>query len=217
MTGGFSRPQVFEQPPALPLPPNPFVSGLDLGQAADFSALVVVERRTVPNPDKPGQTQRAFDVRHLHRWPLKTPYPTIVADVKQMFADGALAKSTLVVDETGVGRPVVDMFRQAAINGKLKPYSITHGSAVTSHTVAKKQLVAAVQAPLCSGRLRFAADLELTPVLRKELETFRVTVDEQTRNESFAAWRSSAHDDLVLALALALHVASIPDVFVSGA
>jgi hypothetical protein len=127
-----------------------------------------------------------------------------------MFAQAPLAGSTLAVDETGVGRPVVDLFRQANLSAQLRPFTITCGSAVTFNTVAKKQLVGAVQAPLCSGRLRFAAELELTPVLQKELQNFRVTVDEQTRNETFAAWRNADHDDLVLALALALHVASAP-------
>jgi len=187
-----------------------YYSGLDLGQAADFSALVVVERHTIPNLAKLGSTEYAFDVRHLHRWPLKTPYPQVVADTKELFSKPPLLKSTLAVDETGVGRPVVDMFRAAKIPCSLRPFSITCGSAVTGRTVAKKHLVGAIQSPLCSGRLRFAAGLALTPVLVKELETFQVTVDESTRNESFAAWRNASHDDIVLALALALHVASVP-------
>lgn len=193
-----------------------FFSGLDLGQSLDFSAIVVVERHTIPNMAKPGRTEYAFDVRHLHRWPLKTPYPVVVEDVRGLFASGPLHGSTLAVDETGVGRPVVDMFRSAKIACKLRPYSITCGSAVTSHTVAKKHLVGAIQAPLCSGRLRFAAGLELTAVLTKELETFSVTVDESTRNESFAAWRQSDHDDTVLALALALFVADTAEYSVVG-
>jgi hypothetical protein len=197
---------------AAPSPPA-FVTGLDLGQQADYSALVVVERRTVPNPDKPGQTRYAFDVRHLHRWPLKTSYPDIIADTKVMFADGPLARSTLVVDQTGVGRPVVDMFRAAGIGASLRPFTITGGDANTGNTVAKKNLVAAVQAPLCSGRLRFAAGLALTPVLATELEQFRVKVTAD-RNETFESWRERDHDDLVLALALALHVANVPPVFV---
>lgn len=186
-----------------------FFTGLDLGQAADFSALVVVERHVIPNLARPTGTQYAFDVRHLHRWALKTPYPQVVSDTKALFSKSPLQRSTLAVDETGVGRPVVDMFRAAKIECTLRPFSITCGSAVTGRTVAKKHLVGAIQSPLCSGRLRFAAGLALTPVLTKELETFQVTVDESTRNESFAAWRNADHDDLVLALALALHVASV--------
>jgi hypothetical protein len=56
--------------------------------------------------------------------------------------------------------------------------------------------------------------LALTATLMKELETFSVTVDETTRNESFAAWRTADKDDLVLALALGLHVASVPEHYV---
>jgi hypothetical protein len=43
-----------------------------------------------------------------------------------------------------------------------------------------------------------------------------VTVNELTRSESWAAWREKDHDDLVLALALALHVANAPDYFVAS-
>lgn len=207
----------FVQPDPAPMPAGEskpvFFAGLDLGCLSDYSALAVVERRSVPNPENPGRTQFAFDVRHLHRWQLKTPYPDIVTDVKAMYADGPLSKSTLVIDATGVGVSVVQMFQVARMNARLRPMSITCGSAVTGTTVAKKHLVSAVQAPLCSGRLRFAKGLEFTKALTKELEAFRVTVDQTTRNESFAAWRDSDHDDLVLALALALFIANQPTAF----
>lgn len=191
--------------------PDPplYFSGLDLGCLSDYSALVVVERNTIPNPDKPGGTLYTFDVRHIHRWQLRTPYPTIVEEVKEMYAKPPLAKSVLVVDQTGVGKPVVDMFRAAKIGASLRPYNITHGSGVTGQTVAKKHLVGAVQAPLCSGRLRFAKGLALTAALTKELENFRVNVTE-SRNEQYSAWRESDHDDIVLALSLALFVADRP-------
>src|SRR4051794_28939676 len=110
LRGGYRRnrdpfPEAPDPPPAPGKPP--FFTGLDLGQQQDPSALVVVERGTMPNPDKPGSTQYTFDVRHLHRWPLRTPYPDIVADVKGLFSAAPLAGTPLVIDETGVGRPVV--------------------------------------------------------------------------------------------------------------
>jgi hypothetical protein len=184
---------------------NEFFAGLDLGQMADFSAIVVAER--VKGYDAvTKEVVYTFDVRHIYRWPLKTPYPTVVDDVRALYAIPPLAGSTLAIDETGVGKPVVDLFRRGGIDAHLRPLSITCGSKNTGSTVAKKHLVGAVQAALCSGRVRFAKGLELTPVLQAELKTFNVTVDERTRNESYAAWRSTDHDDLVLALALALHV-----------
>lgn len=201
---------------ARPQDPPQYFTGLDLGQQADFSALVVVERHTIPDPEQKQKTTYQFDVRHLHRWPLKTPYPTIVGDVKALFAEPPLKGSTLVLDETGVGRAVTDMVRAAGISAWLRPFSITCGSAVTGRTVAKKHLIGAVQAPLCSGRLHLAQSLELTPTLTKELSDFQVKVTED-RNETFASWRERDHDDLVLALALALFVGSQPGMVYSVA
>ena len=51
-----------------PGPPQ-YVTGLDLGQAADFSALVVVEWSDREDPEVGGEYLRQFDVRHLRRWP----------------------------------------------------------------------------------------------------------------------------------------------------
>ena len=193
-----------------PAEPPHYATGLDLGQQSDFAALVVVERHRVSEPAS-ARTVYRFDVRHLHRWPLKTPYPQVVADVKELFADRPLAGSTLVLDETGVGRAVTDMVRAAGIRAALRPYSITSGSGYSGNSVAKKHLVGAIQAPLCDGRLRFAAGLALTPVLMKELQDYRVKVTAD-RNETFSSWRERDHDDLVMALALALFVGNVGEV-----
>lgn len=180
-----------------------YFSGLDLGQSQDFSALVVLEQTAVPDPDISGRYLAQFDACHLHRWPLKTPYPEIVADLKEMWAGSELRDSALVVDATGVGRGVVDLITESRILADVRPYSITCGNKPGDGTVPKVDLVASVQAALQTGRLRFAADLELTDTLVKELENFRVKVTSD-RNETFSAWREKDHDDLVLALALAV-------------
>lgn len=180
-----------------------YVSGLDLGQARDHAALVVVEQERISDPDRPGHSANRFDVRHLHRWPLGTSYPTVITDLQAWFAVAPLRDTPLVVDATGVGRPVVDMIRAAGLPADLRPYTITAGTAEGDATVPKKDLVGAVLAALQTRRLRFAEALPLRPVLEKELETFRVKVTAD-RNETFAAYREKDHDDLVLALALAV-------------
>jgi len=48
-------------------------------------------------------------------------------------------------------------------------------------------------------------------VLTEELSLFRAKVT-LAANETFEAWRERAHDDLVLALALALYIGSFPPV-----
>ena len=188
-----------------------YYSGLDLGQMQDYSALVVVERTEHPQPDNARKTLYHFAVRHLHRWPLGTAYPAIVADVKALFAVAPLGGTILAVDQTGVGRAVVDLFRAAGIGGQLWPYTITHGESGKGSTVPKKNLVGAVQVPLQDRRLKIAESLPLAPVLAEELQLFRVKVT-LSANETFEAWRERDHDDLVLALALALYVGSFPPV-----
>jgi hypothetical protein len=189
-----------------------YFSGLDLGQQQDYTALAVAERTTHPDPDRPGKTVWHFAVRHLHRWPLGTAYPAIVADVRALFAAPPLSGSALAVDQTGVGRPVVDLFRSAGIAASLRPVTITGGEGGSGGTVAKKHLVGAVQVPLQARRLKVAESLPLAPVLAEELGLFRVKVT-LAANETFEAWRERDHDDLVLALGLALYVGSFPPVY----
>jgi hypothetical protein len=189
-----------------------YFSGLDLGCVQDYTALAVAERTSHPDPDRPGKTVWHFAVRHLHRWPLGTAYPAIVADVRALFAAPPLSGSALAVDQTGVGRPVVDLFRAAGIDASLRPYTITGGEASSGGAVPKKNLVGAVQVPLQARRLKVAESLPLAPVLAEELGLFRVKVT-ASANETFEAWRERDHDDLVLALALALYVGSFPPVY----
>jgi hypothetical protein len=181
------------------MPKSEFFSGLDLGQQQDYSALVIVEQ--LPSSDG---ISHSYAVRHLHRWPLGTSYPTIVEHLDKMYsASAALVDTMLIIDATGVGRPVVDMVTAAKIMAVMKPMSITAGMKPGAGTVPKKDLVGAVQTALQTRRLKIASGLPLADTLAKELEMFRVKVTAD-RNETFASWRERDHDDLVLALALAV-------------
>ena len=192
-----------------------YYSGLDLGQATDYTALAVAERTSQPNPSKPREEVYSFAVRHLHRWPLGTPYPRVVADVKVLFADPPLKGTVLAIDRTGVGRAVSDLFSAAAVTASMRPLTITAGEKSSGMSVAKKDLVGAVQAPLQDRRLTIAERLPLARVLAAELAAFRVKVT-PAGNETFEAWRERDHDDLVLAVALALYVGNVQPVWFSG-
>ena len=178
--------------------------GVDPGQAVDPTAIAVVQR--IPNDNgKP-----TFRCGHLERLPLATPYPGIVRHVHRLLSHPPfLGQSELVLDLTGVGRPVADLFQAEG----LRPVkvSITAGDNETRNEqgiwhVAKLLLVSTVQALLHDGRLQIQKDLPEAPVLKLELEDFRASVTDSGR-WTFGA-RSGAHDDLVLALALALWRAS---------
>src|SRR5215475_9119494 len=97
-----------------------YIAGLDLGQSMDFSALVIAERQQprtdISLPVNGVRPQACYLVRHIHRWQLGTPYPTMVTDVAMLLAQAPLhGNSKLVVDYTGVGRPLVDMLKQARL------------------------------------------------------------------------------------------------------
>jgi hypothetical protein len=63
---------------------NPdYIIGVDLGQAQDFTALAVLERRPF-QANGEGRDEPVLWVRHLQRFPLGAPYPTIVAQVAAM-------------------------------------------------------------------------------------------------------------------------------------
>jgi hypothetical protein len=181
--------------------------GLDLGQQQDYSALAVVRRDDPPAPP-PGAARvpPRLRVTYLHRWRLGTKYGAIVTAMKD-FVAAPLAGSgpRLVIDGTGVGLAVLELFDAAGV--AYEAVSI-HGGAVTTHEgrmwkVPKKTLVAAVQVPMQDKRLTVdPPKLRYARELRAELGNFRYQIT-ASAHEQFAAWREADHDDLVLALALA--------------
>ena len=180
-----------------------YTVGLDLGQTKDYTALVILERH--------GEAEQAvFHARHLERFPLGTPYPAIVAAVAEMLKQPSLSKEKvrLAVDETGVGAPVVDLFRQARLNAVLHPIHITGGSTVNRDRgveyVPKRNLVSVVQVALQTDKLKVASALPEAQTLVRELQNFQVKITDAA-NDTYGAWREGTHDDLVLAVALALY------------
>lgn len=207
------------------------IVGLDLGQVADYTALVSLRReQELPELEKP----RAIDVTGVRRsapppsaaglpkyfcniaerFERGTPYTTLVDNVCKLFQDARFAGQHLAVDGTGVGRPVVDLFRKANINCRLMPVTITGGGATLGQVkadawgywhVPKKELVGCVQVLLGTNRLEVAPRLSHAATLVHELKNFQYKIRD-TGYMSLEAWREQDHDDLVLALAMAAWV-----------
>ena len=197
-----------------------FYLGLDLGQVSDFTAIAIVEKVKEPTGERrvwysgnglrrrheEDVTEDRFHLRYLERLRLGTPYPDVARHVTKLLATPELAKKTqCVVDATGVGRPVVDMLREA----KVKPMvavTITGGETVTrdgkDYRVPKRDLVSTLQVLLQNDWLKIAEGLPLAEVLVREMQNFRVKIS-LAGHDSYEAWREGDHDDLVLAVALA--------------
>jgi hypothetical protein len=176
-----------------------FFIGLDLGQRQDFSAQACVERYSGP--------ARCYDLRHLERLNLNMSYPAVASHTRNLVAKTMChGTTTLVIDATGVGAPVLDLLHASGV----RPIAITiTGGRKISGTgrllgVPKRILIGTLVKLFGAGRVRIGAKIPYSTELIQELLNFQVRVNPRTRQESYAARGTQKHDDLVLALALAV-------------
>lgn len=170
-----------------------FMIGLDLAQSNDFTALAIVER--LPT---------GYAVPFLDRTRGKA-YPDIVAAVAGLLERPELrGKAELVIDGTGIGRPVLDIFRASGIDART--ITITAGLKPTGtlrHAkVPKRDLVNSVLLALQAGTLQIAADSPHAATLAHELAELRAKINASGRDTYNAA--AGSHDDLIIAVAIAL-------------
>jgi len=190
-----------------------FYAGLDLGQSQDWTALAIVQRHGPAGAV-------VYHVRHLERPELGTPYPvvveTVAARITALRAVDPPPTVLLAIDKTGVGAPVVDLIRRAALGVPLLAITITGGTAVVRDgeevSVPKRDLVSALQVLLQSGRLKVAESLPLAHALTAELMNFRVKISLGGHDSYGAgtdgAWREAGtNDDLCLAVGMAVWAA----------
>jgi hypothetical protein len=185
-----------------------YVLGADLGQSSDPTALCVLEHTHAFREWERGgadQFEDTFDVRHLQRLPLGLSYPAVVQETAMLLARPPLVGNCeLIVDETGVGRPVCDLFDTAGMS----PVRVTITSGIDqsyvngSWHVPKQVLISTLDAKLHVGELRFAQELTEASAMAEELKDFRRKVSTAGRYQFEA--RVGKHDDLVLAVAIAL-------------
>ena len=173
-----------------------YFAGLDLGQSQDYTALCVIEQRA----------RQVLRLRYLERVPLGTAYMEVVQRVRRTLRSRRLAgERYLAVDATGVGRPVVELLKQAELGCRVWPVLITGageaGARRGVYRVPKRELIVGLQGLLERGELRIAAGLGAGEALVRELGEMRVRVTGKG-HEQFGVWRRGEHDDLVLAVAL---------------
>ncbi len=180
--------------------------GVDLGQKRDPTAIAVVEAEN--RPREGGGTDTHHLARHLERLPLGTPYPEVAQRVATVVAGAAArggGRPRLYVDATGLGTPVVDVLRAGGVAADLIPVYFTHGDRRTEERgevrLGKAWLVSQLQALLQTGRLHLPRTTE-AEALARELLDYEIRVTENA-NDTYGAFKTGTHDDLVTALGLA--------------
>ena len=189
----------------------PFFIGLDLGQKQDYTAIAIIETAS----QYTGLDWRSYEhkhlnyvnVRHLERIRLGTSYLAVVERLRQIVNSRELVgRCTVVMDATGLGGPVLDLLRAAGLGCEIVPVTITGGDRETYSggmwRVPKRDLINRLQLLFERKELQIASRLREAATFAGELMSMRIKVS-VAGHDSYAAARESAHDDLVLAVALA--------------
>lgn len=180
-----------------------YVLGLDLGQQNDYSVLSIFNIR-FNNENRP-----VYELPYLARFNLKTSYVDIVDEVINIITKyNLMLNYTLIVDYTGVGRPVVDLFRQKHLNpvalsitGGIKTNWVTK----TEVNVPKKDIVTYLQLVLQNKRLAIAHDLPLLRTLTQEFLSFQLKIrDNPMAVTSSYGGAYGINDDIVMSMGIAV-------------
>lgn len=171
--------------------------GLDLGQARDYSALAIAERRVERTGVKDPvtwleRTATRVIVSHLERFPLRLAYHDVVTRVAAIARSFKGQPFEVLLDSTGVGGVVREILRRAQIGCTIYGVTITGGERVTvvpgGYHVPRHDLLSNLRVLLEQRQL----EIDVPPEIGRLLE------------QEFLRWGCrSAHDDLVFAVALA--------------
>lgn len=203
-----------------------FYFGVDLGKAADYSAIAVLRRTQFLNPHYAGPPPVGFvapprklkpDVFHIVAWErydLHQDYAEVRADVNRRIGSVVERRGdeiVLAIDRTGVGLAEEEYYRaDNPHKAFLAPIHFTPGS--KAHTdgtvihVPRDHMVHVAVSWAQTGRLKLAKQMVSSPwahIFESELRSFVGKQKPRTGNVSYEAWREREHDDLIFALAMA--------------
>ena len=199
--------------PMLTLAPPPrFYIGLDLAQIHDHAALVVLEYRDVyQNKIDPYTrapiTHPQLSVRWIQQFPNGTLYPDLITHLRNLLATPELRQHAAIIpDVTGQGGIFLDHLRAARLGAPIVPVTITPGTGrwtqvADRYHVPKQHLIANLESLFRHRQIQLASTCPGLDTLHQELTTFQRLVT-PAGNETYSG-KSTGHDDLVCALALA--------------
>ncbi len=191
--------------------------GCDLAQRSDYTAIVTLDqywRREQEEPD--------YNVNRINR--VRGRSYTDIASMMRAYVE-QLDDPHLILDATGVGVAVADIFRKEGL--EFTEVTFTSGrewhSTDEGFSVPKTDLVSVVQALLAADRLHVSPRVKNAELLQGELRNLGYKITQAGRTSHAA--KGQGHDDLFFALAIALWVGEygrdtqtyIPTTIVRGA
>jgi len=185
--------------------------GVDLGKKHDYTAISVTERKIIYPEEAKLQDDLypekvLYLTRYLYRPPLDTSYHDIVQFMVNFLNSHVLkGQSALVIDATGVGEAVAEMFVEEGLNPVLIKLTsgLEYRTTETGFNVPKLDIIAVLQILLQNGLYKVSKKLRLADHFLKELQNFKYEMTAKG-NLTMEAARDAIHDDLVLSVGIAL-------------
>ena len=153
-------------------------AGLDLGKHQDPTVLTIIKKE-----------ENTLKLIHLHRFPLKTPYATVIGYVKTLCKRWQTIHKILV-DMTGIGEYIVEDMQNIGIQA-------AEGVKFTQET--KEQIANWLKQCMTEKRLKIPYDPELIAELN--IERYQLTKEGKIR----LTHPEGTHDDRFWSLALAAY------------
>ncbi|MBC7130738.1 hypothetical protein H5T51_05925, partial [Candidatus Bathyarchaeota archaeon] len=156
-----------------------FYAGLDLGKYRDHSVLSIIKAE-----------DSSKLLVHQHRFPLKTPYASVIGYVKTI-CDRWQTIHKVLVDMTGIGDYIVEDMENAGINAEVEGVKFTQETKEKMATYLKQCMI--------EKQLKIPYDPELIAELN--LERFEMGKDGRLR----FSHPEGTHDDRFWSLAIATY------------
>jgi hypothetical protein len=158
--------------------------GVDIGQAKDFTVIAVVD---------------AGVLRFLQRMPLGVKFQEMVDRVTEIH--GKLKDARVAVDATGVGRPVIELFKIPVIPVTTTPGTQGPHWGEYGLYVSKQFLISKFAVAIENGSFSISKGID-AEALHKELRAYKQKITNNA-TVTYEAMREKDHDDMVSACALA--------------
>ena len=163
-------------------PDRDYYAGVDFGKLADYSVLTVLKRE-------------ADIVRlvYMYQFPLETPYSQVMGHLVR--ANQKFAFRKMLVDQTGVGEPVLEEIRNQGIRN-------VEGLKFTVQ--AKEELLSSLKIAMEQNRLAVPYHRQLCEQINEQQYSYSKSGHLQFSHPE------NSHDDMLWALALTVYAAREP-------
>ena len=195
------------------------IFALDIGSSSDYAAGILLTRNI--KKQKPLSNVRILGVNETinviqQKWvtltyhpELHTPYKTIASYTKNLLNDAQLAGDCwLLVDRGEAGNAVIEMLYDLNLSPlgirSTSGTNISDSSSGPGYNVPHTELIQALRVEVEQQIIRVSKDVEHQAKLLQELKTLKAKKTSNKKALHYEAAREKDHDDLVMALAMAV-------------